>query len=200
MTRKSGDPMPVYFIQRIADTSRIKVGTTDNLDQRLTALGSEYEGGIELLAQCEGGRDTEAAFHAMLSDDWIEGEWFRRSELLDRIIAKFSSEVSGRRVWGRIQVIENMGASAIDTDRRLARDHLEKLMVRLGVTRHAIAQARCFEVLHEINPLWSRRRVRAIWEGATRRIDHYEMRDLKRANGMTDSELFGAGSMDRPGN
>lgn len=172
--------MTVYFIAQVDNPAVVKVGTTEALDIRLQSIASSY-GQIELLAVCDGGLDVEAVFHAMFSDSWVEGEWFRRTELMDAVIAKFETGVSGRRIWGRAKVLEDIDVSPLDTDKKLAKDLLKQLMGLLGFGSTGELLNQAFQILVEVNPVWSHRRVRAIWNTEASRIDHFEIRDLNTA-------------------
>lgn len=173
--------MTVYFVCAVDRPEMVKVGYTTELPARLQHISAEFENGIELLATCDGGIETERAFHAMLAESRGEGEWFKRTERLDEIIETFKSNVSGKRIWSRLRAVAAMGTSPIDADKQIAFDLLQQLMSRFGAVHFGIAQGKAFDELHSINPLWTRRRVRAIWEKKTRRIDLFEIRDLEAA-------------------
>lgn len=181
--------MTVYFVCSVGDPSMVKIGVTDHLDSRMSALGREFEAGIELLACCEGGREAEAIFHSIFRDAWIEGEWFRRSEQLQRTIANYASGVTGRRIWGRLRAVETAGACPHQRDREIVYDELHKLLGRFGVSTLGVSHRKALSVLQSINPAWTHRRVRAIWERGARRIDLFEYRDLQTANALTESEI-----------
>lgn len=170
--------MTVYFICAVGRPEMVKIGYTTGLPARMQNISAEFEGGIELLAHCDGGPETERAFHAMLADSRVEGEWFRRSERLDEIITTFKSNVAGKRIWSRLRAVAELGTSPIDADKQIAFDLLQQLMSKFGAVHFGVAQGKAFDELHAINPLWTRRRVRAIWEKKTRRIDHFEIRDI----------------------
>lgn len=174
--------MSVYFVKPIGDSTMIKVGHTANLDARMAAIAGEFEGGVEVLALCDGGPETERAIHAALSDTRIEGEWFAPSDTMDALISSYAGSVKGRRVWGRPSAARDDRADAINEDWALARRELAKLMSRSGSPKTGISIRYAFRVLSEMNPLWTSRRVRAIWECKARRIDLFEYRNLLMAN------------------
>jgi hypothetical protein len=65
----------VYFV-RFGD--RVKVGYTTNPDQRLVAVPND-----EVIGLIPGTRDDEAAWHELLADRHVTGEWFNAdAELL----------------------------------------------------------------------------------------------------------------------
>lgn len=168
--------MTVYFVCPAGNPNLVKIGHTKDLEQRLAVLGGAHEGGIELLAQCEGAVDAEAVFHNMFIADRIEGEWFVRTDLLENIIDALSVNVTGRRTFGARKPVVFSG------DREIAKRLLTDLLSeeRAGISLSA-ARERAFQKLHEINPIWTRRRVRAIWDGEASRIDFFEVRDLMTA-------------------
>lgn len=170
--------MTVYFIAKVDDPETVKIGSTEDLDRRLTNLAT-FHGPIELLAQCDGSKDAEHSFHQIFKESWIEGEWYSRSPLLDGVISKLASRVPGRRVWGRLRAIESMGLSPVDQDKVVARDLLKQIMDHFGADTFGSLITSSYEVLSSINPAWTHRRVRAIWNSETSRIDHFEVRDMQ---------------------
>lgn len=173
--------MTVYFIRAVDDPTKMKVVVTDNLPERLQALSASFENGIELLAQCDGGVEVERAFHQLLRDDWWEDEWFHLNAHAQGVIARFSPMVSGKRIWSRLRTVEALSVSPIDDDKQIAFDLVQRLMGAFGAIHFGVAQTKAHAELKAINPMWTRRRVRAIWEKKARRIDHFEIRDLTAA-------------------
>lgn len=178
--------MTVYFVSPIEKPDQVKIGQTDELEIRLGVIGGSFDEGIELLAQCDGGKEVESIFHQLFVSERIEGEWFAKSERLAALIDTFRDNVSGNRILGKKKVIPFEGVSPVDADRKIAKRLLTDLMSneRAG-TSLAASQERAFNVLFDLNEMWTRRRVRAIWEGCPRRIDHFEIRDLLVATGRT---------------
>lgn len=176
--------MTIYFIRPIADKSKVKVGHTTDLQKRLQCLSCEFDGGVELIGQCDGGVEVERAFHAIFEEYRIEGEWFRWTNAVAAVVEPFERNVSGKRIWSRIRAVEATGATAIDDDKTIARDLLQQLMSFYGAIHFGIALRKAYDELAAINPLWTSRRVRAIWERQARRIDHFEIRDLSAAISM----------------
>jgi hypothetical protein len=68
----------VYFA-RDSD-GRIKIGVTTDVERRLGELQRAIKGPVELLGVIDGDRGTEAALHALLASDRLEGEWFKPSD------------------------------------------------------------------------------------------------------------------------
>lgn len=192
--------MTVYFIRSVDDPTKLKVGASDNLPERLQALGTAFENGIELIAQCEGGVDVERAFHQILHEYWYEDEWFHFTDTVARIIEPFRSAVAGKRIWSRLRSIETLASTPIDEDKQIAYDTLQKLMGFFGALPFGLAHTKAHIDLKAINPMWSRRRVRAIWEKKARRIDHFEIRDLTaacEARAAMQSQMGGLRGLDR---
>lgn len=180
--------MTVYFVGRQDDPSIVKIGHTDELEDRMVSLSSAYEDGIELLAQCDGGRDVEFFLHQLFIDNRREGEWFEKTAALSFIIDKFKEAVTGRRLFGRRA---DHSGDALKEDRRIAAELLQVLMKNLSNVGDtlAVSQERSFQILSAANAAWTRRRVRAIWERKSRRIEHFEIRNLESAVDLTTQTI-----------
>jgi len=189
----------VYFVKPVGDDTRVKIGHTDNLEQRLNGVASEVAGGIELIAFVAGTVETEKAFHAICTDAWLEGEWYRLNHhTVQSLVQTFKDGVSGKRIWGRLRVVDVLPTSALDEDRNIARSQLKRLVDRFGQQPVGNALSMAFEILSSINPMWTRRRVRTIWESRAKRVDHYEFRDLVKANLLTSGEMEARRGASRP--
>lgn len=174
--------MKVYFARAVGG-QLVKIGFSEDVARRMRNLALSFEDGIEVLATCDGGREVEAAYHRVLANWRHEGEWFHPNECLDAIVAELSKGVAPV-VFPRRKRTEVEGESPIDADRRMAKAILGRLLSREPAgTTISMAIERAYETLVEINPLWTRRRVRSIWEAASRRIEFYEIRDLLEAIG-----------------
>lgn len=169
--------MTVYFACRPSAPQLVKIGHSDDVEHRMLELMSAYEDGIELLAQCEGGLGTEAGFHKIFSHVRAEGEWFAKTSLLADLIDALSGNVKGRRTFQRTKA--SGAGSRSEEDQIIASNLLMKVVALLAPERPVgIQQETAFTALHAVNPMWSRRRVRAVWEHTARRIELYEIRDL----------------------
>lgn len=168
----------IYFVARTANPTLIKIGKTDELDDRLAAIAGSFEAGIDLLATCAGDRQVEAFLHMLFLKEHVEGEWFQRTPAIDFIIERFA--ISDQRHFGP-RPMRHLG-DATNEDVRIAAGLLRKLLPALAAFSEgiAIAQERAFELLHAANPLWTRRRVRTLWEAKPVKVAHYEIRDLER--------------------
>lgn len=70
--------MSVYFVRRKADPAGpIKIGFTRKIESRLAQLNAAYEGGVDLLACCDGGAQLEGSLHRRLEEYRLDGEWFQ---------------------------------------------------------------------------------------------------------------------------
>lgn len=167
--------MAVYFL-RYGET--IKIGVAEDVESRVLHISASFPG-LELVAQCDGGADVERALHRIFEPARIEGEWFKSTPFLETVIDTFESGVSGRRVFGE------QASRAATEDQEIARNLLLILMEKQsGGTLTKIEAA--FQVLSKRNPIWTRRRVRAIWNFEAKRIDLFEVRDLTAATGDCD--------------
>lgn len=73
----------VYFL-RIG--SRVKIGTTTNVDERIAALMTGMPGKAALSYVTKGGRQLETALHRKFAADRVRGEWFRFSDAIKQWI------------------------------------------------------------------------------------------------------------------
>jgi len=184
--------MPVYFVSRIDDPSTVKIGHTDDLETRLQVIAGSFPQGIELVGLAAGGRDVEVAFHQAFHAYRVEGEWFKRTIIVESVITSLKDNIYGKRIFRRKEVHGLTGDNPIERDRIAARLLLQECMSveKAGVSL-ASRQEKVFERLHQMNPLWTRRRVRGIWEGAIKRVDFYEIRDLLRvADREADAKIL----------
>ncbi len=80
----------VYFIRRSTDASGpVKIGFTKHLPNRLRALYTATPGGVDLVAEIQGGtRALETHLHERFSHLRLSGEWFHSDDELDRLIAQ----------------------------------------------------------------------------------------------------------------
>mgnify|MGYP000871082522 CR=1 FL=1 len=73
----------IYFIQH---TNFIKIGYTDNIEQRLSALQTSCPIKLKVLAIIEGSLNEEKEYHIRFSKFSSSGEWFKiNDELLEHI-------------------------------------------------------------------------------------------------------------------
>lgn len=170
--------MTVYFVAQTTTPTLVKIGQTDDLGSRLQQIAASFEDGVDLLATAPGGRETEAFLHHLFDPERVEGEWFTRTKALDFVIERFGQE---SRHFGPRQL--RQCGDAADEDLKIAVDLLRELLSSLAGFNDGIVvtQERAFKLLHAANPLWTRRRVRALWEARARRIEHYEIRNLESA-------------------
>lgn len=171
--------MTVYFIARTDEPSLVKIGKTDDLDERLTSIAGSFEGGIDLLATVAGDKPVETFLHMLFLAEHVEGEWFQRTPEIDFIIGRFAA-TEKRHFGPRVQ---RQLSDEADEDLRIAVDLLRQLLPLLAGFGEsiALAQQRAFKLLHSANPMWCRRRVRALWEGSPSRVAHWEIRNLESA-------------------
>ncbi|MBZ9600719.1 GIY-YIG nuclease family protein [Phyllobacterium chamaecytisi] len=172
--------MTVYFAKA---NNLVKIGHAEDVQRRLAALAASFIDGIELVAQCDGGKDVEAAFHAMFSDSKVEGEWFANSPLMEATISKLAHNVGERRFFGGqpkliVRCVEANLAKALINN--LFEAGLWSVSKNLEAVYHKLAA---------LNPEWSRRRVRSIWNGETRNINFSEVVDLAAASSLTPYQL-----------
>lgn len=66
--------MKTYFLFNESDITRIKIGKTSDLDQRLRQLQTSCADRLVLLGWIEG--DHESVLHDLFAADRCSGEWF----------------------------------------------------------------------------------------------------------------------------
>ncbi len=80
-------PSYVYFIAAVAmPEGPIKIGSSARPLTRLAHFQSDSPVKLELLATCSGGMKRERIYHQRFAADRLHGEWFGRSEPLERLI------------------------------------------------------------------------------------------------------------------
>jgi hypothetical protein len=70
----------VYFAQARIDPTTVKIGFTDDLAVRKKNLSVSTPGGIAILAELAGNKETEQYLHEKFAADRLSGEWFRCSD------------------------------------------------------------------------------------------------------------------------
>jgi hypothetical protein len=183
--------MTVYFIQKSGDDTQVKVGASRNLSARMTALGDSL-GEIDLIGTLPGDEPTERMIHRLFDAEKLGGEWFRRSDKVNAFIAEnfpIAVERYSPRPKGWKTGHED---GAVESDKAVAAGLLSRLMSGFPrTTTLAAALEEIYLQLWEINGVWTRRRVRAIHEGAARRIDLFEIKDMLNLLEIPPSEWGG---------
>lgn len=169
--------MTVYFIHRVSDESQIKIGYTSGLADRLRRLASDH-GDIRMFAQCEGGMETERLYHRAFVHLRIESEWFKAEpELLSFI--KDNAQPVDLVVPRRVSEWKMRAVSADKRDALTAAAVMRPYFDRFPATmKMRDAREVLYTELVSLNPVWTRRRLRALWEGDARRVDLFEIVDL----------------------
>ena len=80
-----------YFIG--ADDGPVKIGHSANPKARLRSIQTNFPTKLKILAVVVGGPDIEKAYHDRFSSFRLEGEWFERTENIDREIDRIRGEV-----------------------------------------------------------------------------------------------------------
>lgn len=179
--------MTVYFVHRVGDDSQIKIGFTTTLADRLRRLASEY-GDVRMFAQCDGGAETERLYHLAFVHLRVEGEWFKSEPGLLSFIKENAQPVDlivPRRVseWRR-RAAENDKRDAL-TAAAIMRTYFDRFPATMKMCD---ARELLYAELVSLNPVWSRRRVRALWEGDARRVDLFEVVDILTVTGLPKEE------------
>lgn len=176
--------MTVYFVRRANDHSQIKIGHSSNYESRIKQLTSAF-GDLELFALVNGGPETEQIYHKAFAHLNVEGEWFRAERSLLDFIEATATPSSRIYAAHKARWKENAADSPSAMDAVKAADILEFCM-KCFASGKTVAQAHelVFSELNRVNGVWTRRRVRSIYEGTARRIDAFEMVDLLTVAGI----------------
>ncbi len=75
----------VYFIG-VSGEDVVKIGRTNNTDERLRTLQIGNHRELVLLAEIEAPTEVEPWVHSVLADCHIRGEWFKRTDKVNKII------------------------------------------------------------------------------------------------------------------
>lgn len=76
----------IYFIGEKHSDKPIKIGFTNNINQRLSSLRTSTYEDIYVLAILEGGLSQEAKIHKELESSRVSREWFERISVIEFII------------------------------------------------------------------------------------------------------------------
>ena len=79
----------IYFVEC---ESFVKIGTTTDIERRLTALATTNPFECRLIGLIEGGRATERELHERFADFRHKGEWFRLTDVLSAEIVSICGE------------------------------------------------------------------------------------------------------------
>ena len=81
----------IYFIREKGNSkSLIKIGYTDNVDQRLMQIQANSPVELEILAIIEGDKNLEAELHNSFAKYRVRGEWFEPAKKLTIFIYKIA--------------------------------------------------------------------------------------------------------------
>lgn len=82
----------VYFVQSPA-TGLVKIGFTDDVQQRYRCLCSSMNETFCPLGEIVGGRTVEAQLHSMFADYQVFGEWFLACDALKDMVGRHCREM-----------------------------------------------------------------------------------------------------------
>jgi hypothetical protein len=136
----------IYFVQS-AD-GLIKIGTTSNLERRLSTMRVDSPSELKLLGTLAGGRKIEAALHSRFAEDRKRGEWFAPSSSLLGFISDHATAVPGDLVClERDPAVDHTAESAVATlGAQIRRARLRRkitasdLSMRAGISRDTFSR------------------------------------------------------------
>lgn len=97
MTDHQSSGSRVYFIAAVG-TDLVKIGHSANITVRMRSLACSSPVALVLLASMPGGVAEEAKLHEILSEYRSHGEWFRRTKMLDDLIAAADQPAVRKRI------------------------------------------------------------------------------------------------------
>ncbi len=86
----------VYFI---ASGDKVKIGITDNIRKRLTALQTSSPTPLRLLASVIGDRATECALHRAFAGYRASGEWFHYEGPVRQLVEMIANKGNGEKEY-----------------------------------------------------------------------------------------------------
>ncbi len=84
----------VYVIGMEGDNSAVKIGFATKVDDRRSTLQTSSHRELKVILSIKGTRDREKDLHQRFAADHIRGEWFRRTEAIEKFITKYSANVT----------------------------------------------------------------------------------------------------------
>ncbi|MBY2986405.1 GIY-YIG nuclease family protein [Rhizobium leguminosarum] len=167
--------MSVYFMQEQGGEGLIKIGFSDLPDRRLTTVRRGEKNPVQILAVIDGGREVERMLHAQLAVDRARGEWFRPSEAVMGMVQTAQSVSSPRR-----HKSSNVTYDETAEDMRIVHGLITQALFYLdeGQSKFAALENIVFPRLHDINPMWTARRLRGLYGNENSNIPHWVVRNL----------------------
>lgn len=167
--------MSVYFMQEQGEEGLIKVGFSDLPDRRLITVKKDEKKPVTILAVIDGGREVERLLHAQLAPARVRGEWFRPTEAVMTMVKTAQNVSSPRR--GKST---NVSYDETAEDIRIAYDLIHEAVIRLGgpQSRYATLETLLFPRLHDLNTMWSVRRLRGFYCKENALVPHWAVRNL----------------------
>lgn len=108
----------VYFMQADAYGGRVKIGTSDNVEARKTALERQLKCRLRLFATLPGGHEQEGLFHQTFRKfrdttgipEAATREWFRPERSLLRFVSDLQEDP---RLWGLLKDPRTIGSRTV---------------------------------------------------------------------------------------
>lgn len=128
----------IYFLQA-PELSRVKIGTTTNLKDRLLRLRDGSPTELVLLATCAGGRTEELRLHKKFSRHRVFGEWFADCDEIQSFIDRISQADPEAQASILAESVNALPTISFDrgTERK---EHNERL--RAFIAKHGIEEFR----------------------------------------------------------
>lgn len=82
----------IYFVQGESGGA-IKIGYSENVNQRIIELQTGYPDKLILLGKCNGTFEIETKFHEELKEYKLNGEWFKPNKIVLDTMKKYISKL-----------------------------------------------------------------------------------------------------------
>lgn len=139
----------VYFLAT-GDGEHIKIGSTRNLHSRMQSLKASSPKQFRehsLLGYIAGGKRRELELHAVFSADRVQGEWFRRSPVIEGFLesaglSKGSPDGEQKLVTTRLPVslVKRVKINAANTGRNMTEVFIDALREYLSKPKEEKSQ------------------------------------------------------------
>lgn len=172
--------MTVYFVQQ-QDTpdGLIKIGYSDNVPKRTTAIQTNAAAPVKVIATIDGGKETERLIHSKLEASRHFGEWFKPTGEVLALIDDIKNVSAPTKPISADKDGSFVNEAAIE-DLRIAGELMAVALgpISPGETRSTVMETRLFPKLKALNPAWTLRKLKSIQARESTNIQLWVVRDL----------------------
>lgn len=172
--------MTVYFVQQQGTPDGlIKIGYSDNVDKRATAIQTNAAAPVKVIATIDGGKETERLIHSKLEASRFYGEWFKPTDDVLALISDIKSVSAAVKPIASDKDGSFVHEAAVE-DLRIAGELMAIAIGPMapGETRSTIMEHRLLPKLKARNPAWTLRKLKSIQARESTNIQLWVVRDL----------------------